>query len=62
MNSSVTVKSELIWDGPAEFSALLLPPEGLRDLLIDTPKQGLHVGITVDIARFKYKKQIEEQI
>ena len=41
MNSSVTVKSELIWDGPAEFSALLLPPEDLRDLLIDTPKQGL---------------------
>lgn len=35
MNSSVTVKSELIWDGPAEFSALLLPPEDLRDLLID---------------------------
>ena len=29
MNSSVTVKSELIWDGPAEFSALLLPPEDL---------------------------------
>ena len=62
MNSSVTVKSELIWDGPAEFSALLLPPEDLRDLLIDTPKQGLQVGITADIARFKYKMQIEEQI
>ena len=62
MNSSVTVQSELTWDGPAEFSALLLPPEDLRELLIDTPKQGFQVGITVDIARFKYKKQIEEQI
>ena len=62
MNSSVTVKSELIWDGPAEFSALLLPPEDLRELLIDAPKQGFQVGFTVDIARFKYKKQIGEQI
>ncbi len=62
MNSSVTVKSELIWDSPAEFSALLLPPKDLRELLIDTPKQGFQIGITVDIARFKYKKQIEEQI
>lgn len=62
MNSSFTVKSELTWDGPAEFSALLLPPEDLRDLLVDTPAQGFPVGITVDIARFKYKKQIEEQI
>ena len=62
MNSSVTVQSELTWDGLAEVSALLLPPENLRELLIDTPKQGFQVGITVDIARFKYKKQIEEQI
>ena len=62
MNSSVTVESELTWDGPAEFSALLLPPEDLRELLIDTPKQGFQIGITVDIARFKYKKQIEEQM
>ena len=62
MNSSVTVQSELTWAGPAEFRALLLPPEDLRELLIDTPKQGLQVGITLDIARFKYKKQIEEQI
>ena len=29
---------------------------------LHTPKQGFQVGITVDIARFKYKKQIEEQI
>ena len=35
MNSSVTVQSELTWAGPAEFRALLLPPEDLRELLID---------------------------
>ena len=62
MNSSVTVQSELTWAGPAEFRALLLPPEDLRELLIDAPKQGFQVGFTVDIARFKYKKQIGEQI
>ena len=62
MNSSVTVESELTWAGPAEFRALLLPPEDLRELLIDAPKQGFQVGFTVDIARFKYKKQIGEQI
>ena len=62
MNSSVTVQSELTWAGPAEFRALLSPPEDLRELLIDAPKQGFQVGFTVDIARFKYKKQIGEQI